>query len=131
MVLETLVVIISLVLFGWLAAKIKNGAAAKGWFANLLETFLLFIRDEVVRPAIGEDADEYLPFLWSVFFFVLGCNLFGMLPWMGSPTGALAVTAVLALLTFGVVIKVGVQKYGFVGFLKAQVPHRICRSRSE
>ncbi len=123
MVIELMVVLISLVLFGWLASKIKSGGSAKGWFANLLETFLLFIRDDVARTAIGEDADEYLPFLWTLFFFVLGCNLFGMLPWMGAPTGALAVTAVLALLTFGVVVKVGVQKYGVLGFLKAQVPH--------
>ncbi len=123
MVIEFLVALICLLVFGWFATKIKNGAAAKGWLANMAETFLLFIRDEVARPTIGKDADEYLPFLWTVFFFVLGCNLFGMLPWMGSPTGALAVTAVLALLTFGAVVKVGVQKYGVVGFLKAQVPH--------
>lgn len=123
MVIEVFVVIISLVLFGWLASKIKSGGSARGWFANLLETFLLFIRDDVARPAIGEDADDYLPFLWTLFFFVLGCNLFGMLPWMGAPTGALAVTSVLALVTFGVVIKVGVQKMGVIGFLKAQVPH--------
>lgn len=124
MVIETLVLVISLVLFGWLASKIKAGGAAKGRLANLLEVFLVFIRDEVARPAIGEkDADDYLPFLWTVFFFVLGCNLFGMIPWMGSPTGSLAVTAVLALMTFIAVVGIGISKYGFDGFLKIQVPH--------
>lgn len=124
MVIEVLVFLITLLLFGWLASKIKGGKAATGWFANLLETFCLFIRDEVARPTIGEkEADDYLPLLWTVFFFVLGCNLFGMIPWMGSPTGALAVTAVLALVTFITVVGVGISKYGFDGFLKAQVPH--------
>ncbi len=124
MAIELFVAIIAILLFGWLATRISSGKAAKGWFANLLETFLVFIRDEVARPCIGkEDADRFLPFLWTVFFFVLGCNLFGMLPWMGSPTGALAVTAVMALLTFGAVVKVGVQKFGVAGFLKAQIPH--------
>lgn len=124
MVIEGLVLLISVVLFGWLASKIKTGGAAKGRAANLLETFLVFIRDEVARPTIGEkDADDYLPFLWTVFFFVLGCNLFGMLPWFGSPTGSLAVTAVLALMTFVTVCGIGIAKYGFAGFLKAQIPH--------
>ena len=124
MVIELLVLVISVLLFGWLATKIKAGAAAKGAFANLLETFLVFIRDEVARPTIGEhDADDYLPFLWTVFFFVLGCNLFGMLPWFGSPTASLAVTAILALMTFMTVLGVGIVKYGFAGFLKAQIPH--------
>ncbi len=124
MVIELLVLVISVLLFGWLATRIKAGSAAKGWFANLLETFLLFIRDEVARPTIGEhDADDYLPFLWTIFFFVLGCNLFGMVPWFGSPTGSLAVTAVMALMTFITVVGIGIAKYGFAGFLKAQVPH--------
>jgi F-type H+-transporting ATPase subunit a len=124
MVIEALVAIICILLFGWLATRIKAGAAAQGPIANLLETFLVFIRDEVARPTIGDhDADDYLPFLWTLFFFVLGCNLFGMVPWFGSPTASLAVTATMALLTFITVMGVGIVKYGFAGFLKAQVPH--------
>ena len=50
---------------------------------------LVFIRDEVARPSIGKhDADKFLPFLWNIFFFILFCNLLGILPWAGSPTGA-------------------------------------------
>ena len=124
MVIELLVLLISVALFGWLASKIRSGPAVRGWFGNLLETFLIFIRDEVARPTIGKkEADDYLPFLWTLFFFVLGCNLFGMLPWFGSPTGSLAVTAVLAVVTFITVVGVGISKYGFNGFLKAQIPH--------
>jgi F-type H+-transporting ATPase subunit a len=85
---------------------------------------LLYFRDNVARPCIGgHDADRFVPFLWTVFFFVLGCNLFGMIPWMGSPTGALATTAALALVTFLTVIGSGMKKLGPAGFWKAQVPH--------
>ncbi|MEQ8846354.1 F0F1 ATP synthase subunit A [Botrimarina sp.] len=124
MVIEALVAIICILLFGWLASKTKLGFAAKGGLANLLEAFLVFIRDEIARPTIGEkDADDYLPFLWTLFFFVLGCNLFGMIPWMGSPTGSLAVTGTMAFLTFITVCAIGIVKYGLAGFLEIQVPH--------
>ena len=84
---------------------------------------LLFIRDEVARPAIGaHDADRFLPYLWTIFFFVLTCNLLGMIPWLGSPTGALGVTGTLALMTFAAVVGAGSQKLGAAGFWKAQVP---------
>lgn len=124
MVIEALVAIICILLFGWLASRTKLGFAAKGGVANLLEAFLVFIRDEIARPTIGKkDADDYLPFLWTLFFFVLGCNLFGMIPWMGSPTGSLAVTGVMALMTFITVCGIGIAKYGLTGFLEIQVPH--------
>ena len=85
---------------------------------------LVFIRDEVARPAIGRhDADKFLPFLWTVFFFVLICNLLGMVPWLGAPTGALATTGVLAIITFLTVIFAGMAKMGPIGFWIGQVPH--------
>jgi F-type H+-transporting ATPase subunit a len=90
----------------------------------MLEAMLMFFRDKVARPCIGgHDADRFVPFLWTLFFFILACNLFGMLPWMGSPTGALATTGALALVTFLVVISSGMKKLGPAGFWKAQVPH--------
>lgn len=124
MVIELLVAVICVLLFGWLALKVRGGAPVRGRFANMLEAFLVFLRDEVVYATIGrEKGQRYLPFLWTMFFFVLGCNLFGMLPWMGSPTGALAVTGIMALVTFGAVLYTGIKQFGVVGFLKAQVPH--------
>ncbi len=85
---------------------------------------LLFIRDDVARPAIGKhDADKFLPFIWTIFFFVLGCNLLGMVPWAGSPTGALATTGMLAMITFITVLVAGSAALGPIGFWKAQVPH--------
>ncbi|MCA9212554.1 MAG: F0F1 ATP synthase subunit A [Planctomycetales bacterium] len=123
MVLEVVVSIIIVALFAMLAGKVKSGVP-KGKFWNLLEVFLVFIRDEIARPTIGKhDADRFLPYLWTIFFFVLGCNLIGMVPWMGSPTGAFATTGTLAFITFGVVLVSGMKALGAVGFWKAQVPH--------
>lgn len=124
MVLEGIVAIILVVLFTGVAARIKRGGAPKGKLVNLLESMIVYIRDEVARPAIGRhDADRFLPFLLTVFFFILACNLFGLVPWAGSATGALATTGALALLTFGVVVFSGMAKLGPVKFWLAQVPH--------
>jgi F-type H+-transporting ATPase subunit a len=123
MVLELVAAIVVALLFIALAAKIKNGNLPKGKLWNALEAILIFLRDNVARPAIGHDADKFMPYLWTVFFFVLTCNLLGMIPWLGSPTGALACTGVLAFSTFFVVCRAGMKEMGAVGFLKAQVPH--------
>lgn len=110
--------------FVWLAKKVKSGGSPKGKLWNMLESVCLFIRDDIARPAIGKaDADRYMPFLWTMFFFILVLNLFGMIPFLGSATAALAVTAVLAIVTFAVVLGAGMKRMGVVGFLKAQVPH--------
>ncbi len=124
MVLETVVALLIIVFFLALAKRLKGGSSVKGRWWNMLEVFLLFIRDDVARPCIGrQDGDRFVPFLWTMFFFVLGCNLMGMIPWMGSPTGALATTGALAFTTFLVVIGSGIAKLGVIGFLKGQVPH--------
>jgi F-type H+-transporting ATPase subunit a len=90
----------------------------------MIEAMLLFIRDDVARPAIGgHAADQFLPYLWTVFFFVLFSNLLGMIPGGASPTGNINVTAVLALMTFATVIMAGVKELGFVGYWVGIVPH--------
>ncbi|QDT74012.1 F0F1 ATP synthase subunit A [Lacipirellula limnantheis] len=123
MILEVVVALILIVVFTALAAKVRNGRPAKGKLWNLFESFLLFIRDDIARPAIGHhDADRFVPLLWTIFMFVLGCNLLGMLPWVGAPTGSFSVTIGLALVTFATVIVAGSLRFGIVGFWKNQVP---------
>lgn len=124
MVLEAVVAVILIVLFTGLAVRIRKHDAPKGKLTNALEAMIVFIRDEVARPAIGgHDADRFLPYLLTIFFFIVGCNLVGLVPWAGSATGALATTGALAMLTFGTVIFSGMAKLGPVGFWAAQVPH--------
>ncbi|MBI2824696.1 MAG: F0F1 ATP synthase subunit A [Planctomycetia bacterium] len=124
MVLEMIAALIIAVVFIRLANKMADGDRPKGRLWNMLEAMLVYIRDNVARPAIGaHDADRFMPFLWTMFFFVLVCNLLGLVPWAGSATGALATTGALAILTFGTVTGSGMKKLGVVGFWKAQVPH--------
>jgi F-type H+-transporting ATPase subunit a len=124
MVIELVAAILLCIFFIGLAKALRGGALPRGKFRNMLEAMLLYFRDQVARPCIGgHDADRFVPFLWTIFFFVLALNLFGMIPWMGSPTGSLATTGALALATFLVVLTAGVRKLGPFGFLKAQVPH--------
>jgi len=68
------------------------------------------------------DGDRFVPLLLTLFFFVLGCNLLGMVPWAGSPTASFSVTLALAGVTFLSVIVAGMLKFGFFGFFKNQVP---------
>lgn len=125
MCLELLAAILIVVAFTWLAGKIRRtGETPKGRLWNFLESIVCFVRDEIARPTIGKsDADRFLPFLLTLFFFIIVLNLLGMIPFMGSPTAALAVTGVLAVITFIVVVGSGMRRLGVVGFLKAQVPH--------
>lgn len=124
MVIEVIAAVIICVLFIRLAGKIRTGGAPRGKFWNFFEAMILFIRDQVARPAIGKhDADKFLPFVWSLFFFILLCNLLGLVPWLGSPTGALAVTGMMAFITFVAVLIAGSAKLGLVGFWKNLVPH--------
>ena len=124
MVLELIAAVMICAIFIPLAGAISRGGRPKGKLWNFFEAMLVFFRDTVARPAIGHhDADKYLPFLWTIFFFVLFNNLLGMLPWLGSPTGSIAVTGALAAVTFITVVGTGVFKFGLTGFLESLVPH--------
>lgn len=124
MAIELVVAIIICVLFIGLGQALKGGGIARGRLRNALEAILFYFRDNVARPCIGHhDADKFVPFLWTIFLFVLFCNLFGMLPWLGSPTASLATTGALAAVTFFTVVIAAIKKLGGVGFLKSFVPH--------
>jgi F-type H+-transporting ATPase subunit a len=124
MILELIVAVILILVFRQLARVVRDGRPAKGKLWNLFETFLLFIRDQIARPAIGHhDAERFVPLLWTIFMFVLGLNLLGMVPWVGSPTASFSVTLALACVTFATVIIAGSLRFGPVGFWKNQVPH--------
>lgn len=124
MILEVVAAILLIAIFVPLAGRVARGTAPQGRFWNFFETLLLFIRDQVARPAIGKkDADKFMPYLWTVFFFVLSCNLIGMIPWSGTATSALGATGGLAIIAFVVTVGAGSKSLGVLGFWKAQVPH--------
>ena len=124
MAMEAVAAILLVAIFVPLARYVAANRVTRGPFLNLFETFVVFIRDQIARPAIGgHHADRFLPYLWTVFFFVLSCNLLGMIPGGASPTGNINVTGVLAVLTLGVVVGAGFREMGPLGFFTNLVPH--------
>lgn len=84
-------------------------------FTNVIESMMQFIRHDVVRPVLGDKTDRFMPFLWTVFFYILTCNLLGMIPLDaiigtisggrlqhigGTATGNIMITAGLAICAF-------------------------------
>lgn len=123
MIIEVVVALLLFVVFRWLGGKIVTGDAPKGKAWNLLEGFLSFIKTDVVEKGIEpHESPKFMPLLWTIFLFILGCNLMGMLPWVGSPTASFGVACVLALVVFLVGSYLGIQKFGFVGYLKNLCP---------
>ena len=86
--------------------------------ANVVEAFILYLRDEVAKPNVGHHGERYYPYVIGVFFFILFCNLLGLVPWGASPTGNISVTAALAIVTFFVVEIAGMRELGMAGYSK-------------
>jgi len=155
MVLQVIAGLLTLLIFRGLAKRVRQGEPTTGRFWNFWEAIVIFLRDEVVRPTVGDahhdhdihdhddhgkeksgtahaghhearqarhHADQYLPFICSCFFYILFCNLLGAIPMLGSPTGSLSVTGVLAVSVFGYNLYQGTKHFGFVGFWKNQCP---------
>ena len=78
----------------------KDAKKAPKGMQSLFEPIILFIRDEVAKPNIGSNYEKFLPFLLTMFFFILFGNLLGLLPGAANLTGNIAVTLVLAVFTF-------------------------------
>ena len=74
--------------------------APKGIFQNMMESLIMFVRDDIARPILGNKSDKYLPYLLTAFFFILTCNLLGLIPYGATATSNLMVTVVLASFTF-------------------------------
>lgn len=89
---------------------------------NLIEPILLFIRDELAIPNFHDKADRYLPFLWTLFFFILFMNLLGLIPGSATATGNLSVTVGLALVSFFMIHTTGIRENGLLGYVGSIVP---------
>lgn len=124
MVMELIAAVLMVLILIPVVRHISGRAVSRGGFMNAFEALLMYIRDEVARPAIGgHGADHFLPYLWTAFFFVLFNNLLGMIPGLASPTGNINVTGALAFLTLGTVVLSGVREAGVSGYLVGLVPH--------
>ena len=121
--------VITVALFLWRARQVRTEREPRG-FGNFLEAIMLFVRDQMTRPFLGEEGDAFLPVVWTFFFFILISNLLGMVPFFdylgeggNTPTGSIYLTAALALCSFFIYHGIGIKKYGVGLYLKAQIPH--------
>jgi F-type H+-transporting ATPase subunit a len=81
-------------------------------FAAGIEAMVLYLRNEVALPNLGHHGEKYVPFILTLFFFILFANLLGLIPYGSTATGNISVTLTLALITFVVVEVAGMRAQG-------------------
>jgi F-type H+-transporting ATPase subunit a len=91
------------------------GSVPKG-APNAIEAMILYIRNEVILPNVGHHGEGFVPYLLTVFFFILTLNLLGLVPYGATATGNISVTATLAAITFITVEIAGIRANGW-GYL--------------
>ena len=101
-----LALILLVILLINVAKKYQKGigtSKAPTGFQNAIEPVITFVRDEVAKPNLGHDYNKYLPYLLTIFFFILINNIFGLVPGSANVTGNIAFTAVLGVISFIVI----------------------------
>ena len=108
-----LAAIIMLLLFPAIARAYKKHLVPKGGLQSFFEPIILFVRDDIAKPNLGDKYEKYMPYLLTVFFFIWICNMLGLIPLLGSPniTGNIVVTGTLALFTFILTTLAGTKDY--------------------
>lgn len=91
-------------------------------FTNFIETIIVFVRDEIVKPTIGHGHEKFLPYLLTAFFFILFSNFLGLIPFTATVTSNIAVTATLAGFTFFTTQIGGMISHGPIGYFKGLIP---------
>jgi F-type H+-transporting ATPase subunit a len=92
------------------------GGAPRG-VANGIEAMVLYMRNEIIMPNVGHHGNAYVPYLLTLFFFILFANVLGLIPYGATATGNIAVTATLAVISFIVVEIAGMRALG-AGYIK-------------
>ncbi|MBN2211453.1 MAG: F0F1 ATP synthase subunit A [Sedimentisphaerales bacterium] len=115
----------------------RRGVAPSGFY-NVIETVCVFLREQVARPSLGAHTDRFVPFLWTLFFFILVMNLLGMIPsdgillllsggrlkhLGGTATANIYVTAALAAGVFVMIHVSGIREQGILSYVKNFIPH--------
>lgn len=84
--------------------------------ANVIEAFVIFIRDEVALANIGHGGEKYVPYVLTLFFFILFTNVLGLLPWAATATANISVTGTLAFLSLLIIEVSGFVALGPKGY---------------
>ena len=114
---------VSVVLFlGLYWISLRRQSRSGRLLTTLMEEYVVFIRDGLVLPNMGQEGKRFLPYFCTLFLFVLFCALAGLVPNMKTATSNISVTAALALCSGGLILYCGLKFHGFVGFLKGFIP---------
>jgi len=113
--LAAVLLILAALVFGH---RDRTKLVPRGAGANMFEALVLFVRDELAIKNIGkEEGPRFTPYLLSIFFFILFMNFLGLIPFMATATGNLAITCGLAVCTFVVTQAAGIRAAGLKGYL--------------
>jgi F-type H+-transporting ATPase subunit a len=99
------------------ASRTDPGEEAPGGLLNAFESFYVYLRDDVALANIGHGGEKYVPYVVTLFFFILFANLLGLVPFGATATSNIMVTAALALISLAVVEASGMSELGFKGWL--------------
>jgi F-type H+-transporting ATPase subunit a len=98
--------LLAMVLLTWLLLSVAKRYRTRGadkapkGMQNVIEVLVTFIRDEVARPNLGHKYKKYMPYMLTIFFFILINNIIGLVPGTANVTGNIAFTLVLGLISF-------------------------------
>ncbi|HKL19449.1 MAG TPA: F0F1 ATP synthase subunit A [Halalkalibaculum sp.] len=118
--LNSWVVMLFLIFLSWLITrKLTSGLNIRRGQA-FIESFVVFVLDQI-REETHEDADKYLPFIGTLFLFIVVSNVIGVIPGFDSPTASLSTATALAICVFIAVPVFGISNRGFAGYMKHYV----------
>jgi len=121
-----------------LPLAVRRQALVPRGLYSFVEAICQFLREELARPLLGKHVDRYIQYLWTTFFFILACNLLGMLPTEslvtllslgrlkhlgGTATANIYVTGTLAALALVMIHVSGARQQGVLSYLKNFIPH--------
>ena len=125
-IIATLLAVVLVTVARRVLAGARADRAPEGRLANAVEAGLVFVRDDIVQPIGGPHLAHFAPLFLTYFFFILLCNMSGMVPKLfKGPTSNLAVTGGLALTVLVFLMFMGIKRQGPVGYFKNLVPSGI------
>ncbi len=112
----------SLILIAIFGVAFRRPQMVPRGLANFFEFLISYLEEDILKPYLGKQSRKYAPYLLTAFFFILTCNLLGLVPMGATATGNISVTASLAILTFIMVQIAGIRSHGLFGYLKGFIP---------
>jgi len=117
LMLASLLTILTVGLAARSARRTDAGRNAPRGILNFFETFYLYLRDDVALANIGHGGEKFVPYVVTLFFFILYGNLLGLVPFGASATGNISVTAALAIISLIVIEVAGFKALGPRGYM--------------